>query len=128
MSRLWFYGHARYDLWLSLDHDSSHEACSPAQSAILQWKEIKDKLKAFSFVPQGKTSVPTKFFGCNTYPFAKEWAQVLNVRAEGAVEKVDFKDIHRSSGQVLLSPGARWYQYTKAGAPLRLAGEGELAR
>jgi hypothetical protein len=118
VSRVWFYGHARYDLWLSLDHDpNNHEAVSPADSnAIVNRDDIK-KLAAFSFVPQRTAAYPHKFFGCNTKSFAEKWAHVLSVYAEGASGKVDFEKIHDTAGRVILSSGAQWYQCSKAGAP-----------
>jgi hypothetical protein len=115
VSRVWFYGHARDDLWLSLSHNpTDHEAEGPESSAIVQGDELK-KLKALSFIAQKVPSSPHKFFGCNTKPFAEKWARALRVYAEGAAGKVDYQKIHHTSGRVKLSPGARWYQYSNAG-------------
>ncbi|WP_037583092.1 hypothetical protein [Stigmatella aurantiaca] len=117
MSRVWFFGHARYDLWLALDHDfSGHEAISPAADAVVSQDGIK-KLSAFSFVPQKTALCSHKFFGCNTKPFAEKWASAFSVYAEGSSDKVGFEKIHETSGKVVLSAGAQWYQCYKAGAP-----------
>ncbi|WP_147446855.1 hypothetical protein [Corallococcus sp. CA047B] len=116
VSRVWFYGHARNDLWLSLDHDSSNEAVSPASSAIVTVIDIK-KVAPSSFVPQKAATHPHKFFGCNTKAFAEKWASAFSVFAEGSDGKVGFEKIHDNSGKVVLSSGAEWYQYSKAVAP-----------
>ncbi|MBN8226941.1 hypothetical protein JYK02_05385 [Corallococcus macrosporus] len=117
VSRVWFYGHARDDLWLSLNHRASdHVAVSPDSDAILSCEDIK-KIAAFSFVPQKAATHPHKFFGCNTKAFAEKWANALSVFAEGASEKVDFRKIHANGGMVTLSAGALWYQHVKASAP-----------
>jgi hypothetical protein len=120
ISRMWFFGHARDDLWLSLDHHpQDHEAIQPESTAVLSVANI-DKLKAFSFTPQ-KTAIFThKFFGCNTKAFAQKWSRNLGVYAEGAEGKVDFARIHANGGKVTLSPRAQWVQYSNAGTPVRL--------
>ncbi|RKH79804.1 hypothetical protein D7Y21_33240 [Corallococcus sp. AB045] len=123
VSRVWFYGHAKDDLWLSLKHDTSdHEAVSPNSDAILTFDDIK-KIAAFSFVPQKKADYPHKFFGCNTKAFAEKWANALSVFAEGSLHKVDFQEIHDNGGMVILSeepPEAQWYQCAKASAPKKI--------
>ncbi|GMU10150.1 hypothetical protein [Corallococcus caeni] len=126
VSRVWFYGHARDDLWLSLNHHSSnHVAVAPVSDAILNRDDIK-KIAAFSFVPQKTATHPHKFFGCNTKAFAEKWASALSVVAEGSSGKVGFEKIHENAGKVILSPAARWYQYSKASAPrLLLSKAGE---
>ncbi|NRD56455.1 hypothetical protein [Corallococcus exiguus] len=117
VSRVWFYGHARDDLWLSLNHRASdHVAVSPDSDAILTSDDIK-KLAPFSFVPRKAATHPHKFFGCNTKVFAEKWANTLLVFAEGSSGKVGFEKIHERGGKVRLSAGAQWYQYSKASAP-----------
>jgi hypothetical protein len=120
VSRVWFFGHARDDLWLSLDHDPvAHEAVSPDSKAVVLMKDIK-KLKTFSFVAQKTASTPHRFFGCNTKDFAEKWANTLRVYAEGASGKVNYEKIHDTAGRVTLSSGARWYQYSNTGTPRML--------
>jgi len=115
VSRVWFYGHARDDLWLSLDHDAgNHEAVSPASNAIVRAADIK-KLRATSFIISKPASSPHKFFGCNTKAFAAKWSSTLKVYAEGAEGKVNYEKIHDTGGRVTLSSGARWHQYSNAG-------------
>ncbi|NNB97681.1 hypothetical protein HI113_27660 [Corallococcus exiguus] len=117
VSRVWFYGHARDDLWLSLNHRASdHVAIAPDSDAILTCTDIK-KIAAFSFVPQKAATHPHKFFGCNTKAFAETWATTLTVFAEGSSGKVGFEKIHERGGKVRLSAGAQWYQYSKTSAP-----------
>jgi hypothetical protein len=133
VSRVWFYGHASYDLWLSLTHDGS-VASSPARNAILTSKDIS-KLKSARFVSHEdpgfwdtlwglseaqkkeakKPKHPHKFFGCNTTPFAKEWADSLGVHARGSEGKVSFAKIHDTAGYVVLAQGATWHEFDTDG-------------
>jgi hypothetical protein len=119
VSRVWFYGHARDDLWLSVGHNQSHEAVSPDSSAIVRASDIKT-LDAFMFPTKITESFPHKFFGCNTQQFAVQWARTLKVYSEGSTGSVEFGEIHKTGGKVTLSSGARWYQYSKAGIPQQL--------
>ncbi|WP_204488404.1 hypothetical protein [Archangium primigenium] len=120
ISRVWFYGHARDDLWLSLRHDSrDHEAIEPDSKDVLSLSRI-GTLKASSFVPHNTAKAPHKFFGCNTKLFAASWAKLFNFYAEGAEGKVDFARIHHNGGMVVLSAGAKWFQYSNAGFPFPL--------
>lgn len=115
ISRLWFFGHASEDLWLSLSHDiRDHEAVSPDRTAVLSIGDI-GKINTSSFITQKDASAPHKFFGCNTKNFAEKWARHLKVHAEGSEGKVDYKQIHDTGGRVTLSPGARWHQHNNAG-------------
>ncbi|NNB90045.1 hypothetical protein [Corallococcus exiguus] len=113
ISRLWFYGHASNDLWLSLNHRANdHVAIEPDSNAILNIGDI-DKIAARSFIPQKTARHPHKFFGCNTKAFAEQWASALSVVAEGSSGSVDFGGVTDTSGKVTLSGGAQWYQCSK---------------
>jgi hypothetical protein len=113
MSRVWFYGHARNDLWLSLGRNGG-TAVKPEAHAVVKVVDIT-KLKAQSFVPQTNDAKPHKFFGCNTDKFASAWAKTLKVYAEGAEQKVSFAEIHKTGGRVTLVSGATWRQYSNTG-------------
>lgn len=106
ISRVFYWGHARDDLWLGLTHLSNHEAASPPNEAIIQCSDIAthNKLK-----PKFQKGAPTRlhrFVGCNTTAFAKEWAKIFEVYAEGVTNKVDFSTIFDTKGEPSLSPGA----------------------
>ena len=116
VSRVWFYGHAQHDLWLSVTHNENHQAASPDSSAIVKTADIKN-LDAFIFPTRITESFPHKFFGCNSQQFASEWAKTLKVYSEGSTGTVDFFKIDHTGGKVTLSSGAKWYQYSKAGFP-----------
>jgi hypothetical protein len=114
VSRLWYYGHARDDLWLSLEHDFDHEAIAPPDEAILKVTDIK-QLKPFSFVAR-KEGTPHKFFGCSTKAFARAWAMHLRVHARGSKNEVLYTEIHKTGGFPTLKMNAKWYQYSYHGA------------
>lgn len=114
VSSLWYFGHSREDLWLSLDHDGSHEAIAPADSAIIKEADIKVMLRAFSFIRQDK-SKPHKFFGCNTRSFAETWAKHLKVYAEGSTNELIFDEILDTRGMPTLGASAKWYQISYNG-------------
>jgi hypothetical protein len=113
VSRVWYYGHARDDLWLSVDRDFDHEAIAPPDEAILKVADIK-QLRPFSFVAR-KADAPNKFFGCNTRPFAKTWAIQLRVYALGSKNEVLHKKIRETGGFPDLNTDAKWYQYSYNG-------------
>lgn len=114
VSRVWYYGHARDDLWLSLEHDSTHQAIEPAAEAVVRLSDIKT-LKAFNFVRHDR-SRPHRFFGCNTKAFARAWAAHLKVHTEGCAGDVLFDQIYDTWGMPTLDRGARWYQLSHTGA------------
>jgi hypothetical protein len=90
LSRVWFFGHARNSLWLSLNHTSAGIAVSPDSSAIISVASIATN--AASVAPLfSSSSKPCKFYGCNTVEFAREWHTRFNVDAQGADGEIDFR-------------------------------------
>jgi len=96
ISRVYYSGHASDTaLLLSLAHDST---CGPfaSKSDYIDIKDINDNNK---LIDRFITSSPraSKFFGCYTSGFAREWHKVFGVPAEGALHKIDFGSIDRPS-------------------------------
>lgn len=94
IDRLWYWGHARDELWLTIDHDAAGTAIAPASSAILSAADIPKALK----VSTGGPPPRHRFVGCNTKAFASEWAKVFGACTEGVDQKIDFGGIHKSGG------------------------------
>jgi len=108
ISRVFFWGHARDDLWLSLRHRASDgEAIAPATSEILAVTDIDASL-AGKFSTSGATH---RFVGCNTKAFAQAWSSTYSVCAEGVEGKVDFGSIMRTNGEPSLVSGAARVRY-----------------
>ena len=114
VSRVWYYGHAQHNLWLTVSHDASNAAASPDSNAVVNVADIKN-LNPSMFLAKVTESSPHKFFGCNSQQFALEWAKKLKIYTEGSMGIVVFKRIHETGGKVTLSLGTRWYQYSNAG-------------
>lgn len=114
VSQFWYYGHARDDLWLSVDHDQSHETVAPGEEAIIQVAHIKTQANPFSFVQRDKTR-PHKLFGCNTVAFAEAMAKHLKVYAEGCEDTLLYTSLWSDNGMLRLASGAKWYQFTYNG-------------
>jgi subtilisin family serine protease/outer membrane protein OmpA-like peptidoglycan-associated protein len=102
ISRLWFWGHARDDLWLSLGHQSDVKgtAIAPEPHEIIQVADIDvslhDRFQA------GDAKRINRFVGCNTAAFAKAWAKAFKVWTEGVEAKVGFKSINLTGGEPCL--------------------------
>ncbi len=94
ISRVWYSGHASSNgLMLSLTHNSYCEAVANSSdmlyfASISVRKSLKSKFSG---------NAVSKFYGCYTSKFAEEWAKTFSVKAEGAVNKVDFGVIDRPS-------------------------------
>ena len=99
INRVWYVGHASpQGLFLGLVHDPNDSACLPiaAPNSVIYVNDIKahKKLKNKLVVNTKKSS---KFYGCFTSAFAKEWHQILSVPTEGPVYKIDFGVVDRPS-------------------------------
>jgi hypothetical protein len=105
ISRVFYWGHARNDLWLSLNHQN-HVACEPEEKAVLRSSSITANQLLKPKFQKGDPSRLHRFVGCNTMTFAREWARVFGVFAEGVTGKVDFESIFDLGGEAKLSPGA----------------------
>lgn len=102
ISRVWYSGHASKDgLMLALTHDTACEASAFTKDMILR----SDILRMSSLLNlPGKFSKlskqVSKFYGCYTEEFAKDWNNTFGVTAAGAKEKVDFGVVDRASNIV----------------------------
>lgn len=119
VSRFWYFGHARDNLWLTLEHNRSNVPVMPSDRGAVIWKsDIKADLARYISGGQKKynTEISTKIFGCNTSSFAKQWAVTYDVFAEGAVGTLDFgvflKSKHNHEDRVT---GCTWVKYRPDG-------------
>lgn len=109
IERVWYWGHARDDLWLTLDHSRSAVAVMPttAGSVVPRTDIAKHSALKASF----GAGRPHRFVGCNTATFAAEWSRVFGVSAEGVAGKVEFQAIHRTGGEPSLVGSATWQRF-----------------
>lgn len=108
ITRVWFWGHARNDLWLTLEHSSSSTPVRPAASAVVTVASIGAHSGLRSSFGPGAAH---RFVGCNTAAFAEEWSRVFRVAADGVDGKVDFSAIHASGGEPSLVGTAQWRRF-----------------
>lgn len=99
ISRVWYWGHARDDLWLSLGHSSASEAIAPESHEIILVSSIDGNKKIRDRFQKGNSKRIHRFVGCNTSAFAQAWSKAFKVWTEGVEEKVDFADIHKTGGE-----------------------------
>lgn len=96
ISRVWYSGHAGpTGLMLSLQHNST---CG-AEAQLSDMIEIPD-ITTNHLLAKKFTSKPdkiSKFYGCYTSNFSQTWNRKFNVKTEGAVNKIDFGVVDRSS-------------------------------
>ncbi len=96
ISRVWYSGHASQDgLMLALLHDNTCRPVADKKDMILV-DELKFNNKYADRFDSTSTR-PSKFYGCYTNLFAKEWKKRFKVPSEGSVNKVDFGCIDRPS-------------------------------
>jgi len=115
ISRLWYWGHARHDLWLGLRHNSAGDAVAPDTSAIITVDSIKKhKSLKSNFNDQDKIR-QHRFIGCNTEAFAEKWASTFGTWTEGIKGKVDFGGIHKSGGEPSLVKKAKRKLFSPTG-------------
>ncbi len=96
ISRVFYSGHAAQSgLMLSLDHDTG---CTPVaqKSDMVLATDIRAHRSLASKFSSTHNQV-SKFLGCYTHDFAKEWNKTFKVKTEGAVKKVDFGVVDRDS-------------------------------
>lgn len=99
ISRVWYWGHARDDLWLSLGHSSASEAIAPESHEIILVSSIDGNKKLRDRFQKGNSKRIHRFVGCNTSAFAQAWSKAFKVWTEGVEEKVDFSAIHKTGGE-----------------------------
>jgi hypothetical protein len=108
IERVWFWGHARDDLWLTLAHSTGSAPIRPPDSAVVTVTSIVPHAGLRSSFGPGR---PHRFVGCNTSAFARTWSRVFGVAAEGVEGKVDFSAIHATGGDPALVGAARWLNF-----------------
>lgn len=113
VSRVWYFGHARKNLWLSLDHNGCRTATPAARETLYhadidrrlgaQWKwtgwwPTRDSGMAIESPPSKyDPNRSSKFYGCNSDKFARVFAEELNVYAEGGKGTLRFHGTHRTT-------------------------------
>lgn len=99
ISRIWYSGHASGSgLMLALTHSNTCVAQASPNDMILNTDVIKNvslKKKLNS-----KSIRVSKFYGCYTEGFAKEWSKTFKLGAAGAKQKIDFGVIDQPSNIV----------------------------
>ncbi len=105
ISRVWYWGHARDDLWLSVQHDSAGVAVSPDADEIIEISSIDNTLK--NRFRKGDVDRMNRFVGCNTAKFAEAWSKAFDVWSEGVTGKVNFASIHTTGGEPCLVDSAQ---------------------
>lgn len=123
VSRFWYFGHARDDLWLDLDHNAKHEAVSfPGDDTHVLRSDIKPALASkIAAVRKGErynTNKSTKIFGCNTASFARKWATTFKVYAEGADDTLHY-DVFLTGVDHKKPTGCTWKKFKPDGSPFR---------
>lgn len=102
ISRVWYYGHARDDLWLTLAHDAGGVAVQPDSKALLEVATVARKTALrdrFAAAPAAHTAARThRFVGCNTAAYARAWAAAFGQWTEGFEGTVDFGTVHATPG------------------------------
>lgn len=120
ISRVWYFGHASENLWLSLDHNSSCQAIEPDKKAVISTSQIASQSTMKSAFEPGGTSYiaekASRFYGCNTASFAIKFAKTFSVYTEGAKGKIDFEKAHSTGGKLkTITQGCTWNKYDTKG-------------
>jgi hypothetical protein len=113
ISRVWYWGHARNDLWLTIDHDSSGTAIMPSSDAIIEISAIDTSIA--SKFQAGDEKRMHRFVGCNTKAFAEAWAKAYSVWAEGIEDKISFISLSKTGGEPCLVGTAKVFFFNTSG-------------
>ena len=100
ITRLWYWGHASDDLWLSLGHSSTGAAESPASDEIIEVSDISAHSALKARFASSSVTTRHRFIGCNTARFAKQWAKTFEVWTEGVDGYVHFCSLSGTGGEV----------------------------
>jgi hypothetical protein len=116
IDRLYYWGHARGDLWLMPTHNERGELDYPPDGAIIYAKDVADNSWLRRNFQAGK-KVQSQFWGCNTARpanrpegytadkwnkiqfMAEEWNKILEVPSMGWAGTIRFHDIFLKHGQ-----------------------------
>ena len=103
ITRVWYSGHASSrGLFVAARHDyRGGGGCTPRTPVVVATDIIsnsdiqkhKNKIPKFS----AQTKEFSRFYGCNTAPFAEQWNKTFKVPSAGARNKVTFKSITQSN-------------------------------
>ncbi len=115
ISRVFYWGHARDDLWLTVEHDRAHRAIAPATHEIVTVGSIAGNSALRARFQPGSSSRRHVFFGCNTHSFAQEWARVFGVHTRGFEGTLSFSSVART-GQPEPATGCRQRDFASDGA------------
>jgi hypothetical protein len=121
ISRTWFYGHARDDLWLTLDRSGGVAVMPKAAGSVLRASDVaahaalRDRFQA---APSAREAARTsRIVGCNTAAFAEAWAKAFGQWTEGFQGTVQFKSAHTSTDhEPSRSTGCTLKRYGPAGS------------
>lgn len=114
ISRVWYWGHARDDLWLTIRHSpTTGAAIEPPEDAIVAITSIDHSLT--NRFRKGESGRMHRFIGCNTSRFAKAWATAFNVWTEGIEGKINFASIHQTGGEPCLVDRAQVISFSPGG-------------
>lgn len=97
VSRIWYIGHASATgLMLKLIHNENCRPVANTGDMILKDTILKKKpdIGIKLIIDPSKIS---RFYGCYTCEFAKQWHDVFSVSTEGAIHKIDFGVIDKPS-------------------------------
>lgn len=110
ISRLYYWGHARNDLWLRLEHDSAGSPIAPASHEIIRVSDIAGHSGLRSKFQAGNATRRHIFTGCNTHTFAREWTRVFRVHTRGFQGTLRFGTLS-STGHPTPAPGCTLRNY-----------------
>ncbi|WP_327433332.1 hypothetical protein [Streptomyces sp. NBC_01236] len=115
VSRLWFWGHARNDLWMYVEHSQGvpgmrdGTAVSPPSDAVVTVGSISAHAALKPKFLEGGTHC---FVGCSTMAFAQEWSRVFGVVANGTSGTINFGRLSLTGGVPDLAPGVGWCRFS----------------
>ncbi len=99
INRVWYSGHASsLGLMLSLFHSNACVAQASVNDMILK-TDIINRVRLKKKFNKASKKV-SKFYGCYTEEFAKEWNKIFGLSTAGAKEKIDFGVVDRPSNIV----------------------------
>jgi hypothetical protein len=122
IERVIYWGHARQDLWLSVRHNSRHEAIAPESQEIIHVSNIA--AYANQTRPDGRLMrhrYPVRadkehlWIGCNTDGFAQKWSEEVRVWSKGVEKKINFKGTSETGHMPWLGDGAKVKRFKNDG-------------
>lgn len=101
VSRVWYIGHAyQSGLMLKLTHSPAPQCTARADAQDIIYKSVLESKRATIGKKLGiDPNKSSKFYGCNSAEFAKQWNDIFAVCTEGALSKIDFGVIDQASSE-----------------------------